>query len=390
MKCSNCGQEIKADANFCPKCGSKVEIRKAILPKKDSKLMKVSLAAIFLLLIGFIFIFRTFLSNTKESVLWLEDDYNSISPYSEGLAVVSKGAYYGYIDTSGNLAIPAKYIEAKDFSEGNALVKVKGESGEESRYVYINKSGEIEIEPERNTELGITFGKFSCGMAKVETMFGKVGFMDKTGKILTLNYDRIGTTDFREGVAIVYVDGDSYLMTPDLNGIRDWADDYIWSKRGLVKKFDSSNNLVGLEDVNNNPVADVKYTDIYNFENGLAKVIYMEKYGFIDENGNEVIKPEYDDVVGNFSKGKLVGCKKGDKYAIVNSNGKEITDFQYDEVSGCSEGLAVVKKDDKYGVLDENAKTVVGFNYDYISIFSNGFAIVKKDEHYGILKNPIK
>ena len=47
----------------------------------------------------------------------------------------------------------------------------------------------------------------------------------------------------------------------------------------------------GLIDQEGNEVVEPKYTIMYEFNRGLAKVIISGKCGSIDENGNEVVKP---------------------------------------------------------------------------------------------------
>ena len=42
-----------------------------------------------------------------------------------------------------------------------------------------------------------------------------------------------------------------------------------------------------------------KYDNIGEFSDGLAKIKKEGKYGYIDEKGKEVIKPEYDDADNN-------------------------------------------------------------------------------------------
>lgn len=52
----------------------------------------------------------------------LSADYGSIRSFSNGLACVSVGDKYGYIDRTGKLVIPASYTEASNFSDGCAAV----------------------------------------------------------------------------------------------------------------------------------------------------------------------------------------------------------------------------------------------------------------------------
>ncbi len=45
-------------------------------------------------------------------------DYRSVEPLSEGLALVSDGSLYGFIDREGRRAIPLRYVFATSFRKG--------------------------------------------------------------------------------------------------------------------------------------------------------------------------------------------------------------------------------------------------------------------------------
>jgi hypothetical protein len=63
--------------------------------------------------------------------------------FSEGLAAArDEAGRRGYIDRAGRWAVPPSFFEeARDFSDGLALVKVNGLFG------YIGKKGEFRIRP---------------------------------------------------------------------------------------------------------------------------------------------------------------------------------------------------------------------------------------------------
>jgi hypothetical protein len=63
------------------------------------------------------------------------------------------------------------------------------------------------------------------------------------------------------------------------------------------------------------------YDYVGNFSESLAPVKLNDKWGFIDKNGNEVIKIKYD-LVLEFSEGLAV-FKLKNKWGLVNKQGKE-------------------------------------------------------------------
>src|SRR5215470_1529558 len=93
---------------------------------------------------------------------------------------VKQNGKWGFIDSSGNLVIPAKFSEAQAFHDGLAAVQYQGKWG------YIGESGAFVIQP--------TFSNasvFDSGYAGVE-LDGFWGFIDKQGKFTMLpQFDRI-------------------------------------------------------------------------------------------------------------------------------------------------------------------------------------------------------
>ena len=65
----------------------------------------------------------------------------SISGFDEGLGLVQTESGYGFIDTTGKMVIPPKYLEVKPFYEGLAAVRVGDKWG------FIDRSGELVIPP---------------------------------------------------------------------------------------------------------------------------------------------------------------------------------------------------------------------------------------------------
>lgn len=88
------------------------------------------------------------------------------------MAAVKKDYKYGYINTSGELIIPAQWTNAKDFSEGFAAVK------SDDKWGFIDKTGEI-ISPCQWESVG----SFSNGLALVK-QDGKYGYIDKSGNLV--------------------------------------------------------------------------------------------------------------------------------------------------------------------------------------------------------------
>ena len=68
----------------------------------------------------------------EESFAFGYDDF-----FAEGLQVLYKGNYYGFLDTAGNEAIPFVWDHAENFANGLACVEKDG------KMAYIDHDGNI-------------------------------------------------------------------------------------------------------------------------------------------------------------------------------------------------------------------------------------------------------
>ena len=92
------------------------------------------------------------LSNGLSNVMW---GLKQAKNFSEGLAGVKLGGKFGYIDRTGNIVIRSKYDSVEPFSEGLAKVSViknkqsplkRWFNGDDHKYGFIDKNGKPVIE----------------------------------------------------------------------------------------------------------------------------------------------------------------------------------------------------------------------------------------------------
>jgi len=306
-----------------------------------------------------------YIDKTGKVVVTVSGQYYDTFTFNDGLARVYAGmgnnnssTGYGYIDKTGELAIPVEYSQANDFSEGLACVSKN--NWPIYKYGYIDTSGKMVIPFEYDMAY-----PFKEGLAVVSKggewtqdgyINGKYGYIDKTGKIVVpLEYD--SAESFNEGFAVVSKDGK-------------WrsAQDH----KGYVNNF---------------------YSDA--------------KYGYIDKTG-KIIAPLIYESARDFSDGFAVVSGKVSpveytniKYGYIDTTGKLVIPLQYIRAYDFSEGLACVSAAAPYenyssvkcGYIDKKGRIVVPFEYDdnehyvaYSSPFREGFALVRKDGKWGILK----
>ena len=224
---------------------------------------------------------------------------------------------------------------------------------------------------------------FSEGLAGIMKE-DKWGFIDKAGReIIPCRYDRVRS--FREGFAAVAV----YGMEED------------GDNEETYRKL-----LWGFIDNAGREVVPCIYVDVSSYYKGLAAVcssglvvvddehyedyrILFGKWGFVDENGTEVIPCIYDDV-SHFSDG-LALIEKDGKYGYIDKTGNEIIPCHYRAATSFSEGLASVSfgvdydPNSKWGFIDENGTEVIPCIYKGMSHFSDGLALIEKDGKLGYI-----
>lgn len=140
--------------------------------------------------------------------LVIEYKFYIAGDFSEGMAYY--GIYdgydtkYGYINNKGEIIVEAKYLSAGDFSEGLAPVYDEAFEG----WGYINNGGEMVISPRFKTIVGhpiSDYGKdglFSEGLANV-SYNNKSVYINKEGEVvLEPVYESVGP--FLEGLASFY------------------------------------------------------------------------------------------------------------------------------------------------------------------------------------------
>jgi hypothetical protein len=115
--------------------------------------------------------------------------------FFEGYAAVTVGRRQGYIDTAGEIVVPATYLYAREFSEGLAAVNTGTGAPHDSvasacEIGFINREGEFAIPPRF-----LAAGTFRGGLCLVETE-KEIAYIDRCGNsIWSGGWAEIGNFD---------------------------------------------------------------------------------------------------------------------------------------------------------------------------------------------------
>ncbi len=119
------------------------------------------------------------------------------------------------------------------------------------------------------------------------------------------------------------------------------------------------------------------------FSEGLAVVMKNGKYGYINKADKLIINFRFQDAEP-FHNGCAV-VKKDSLYGLINKKGEFIIQPEYDELSEASETIFMGVKNDHSGYIHKSGSVLTDFDFDLAGDFKNGFAIVNKNEKYGLL-----
>jgi hypothetical protein len=274
-----------------------------------------------------------FIDHTGKVVIELDNPLHiNGESFSEGLTKYwtwdpGKGNLYGFIDTSGKVAIKAQFYEAYSFADGLAAVCTEWQ-----KCGFINKAGEFVIEPKYRVT-----HSFREGLALAGFEYLLVGFVNKSGEmVIEPQFGNLMGTGFSEGMSVV---------------------GYSWGKFGYI-------NTEGAI------VIPMQFEMALPFSDGLAAVRVNSKWGYIDKTGKFVIEPQFRGA-GPFTEG-LAPAGNVDFFSVTRSDdgeappstgfidkrGKMVFSVPFEASSGFVNGIAQIRVDAKLGYIDKTGKYI--------------------------------
>jgi len=219
----------------------------------------------------------------KSGKLVIEPQYNHALPFREGLASVRTKTVAGYIDKTGKMAftIDPDGI-GSSFSEGFAGVSLH--RGEKEEAFFVDTTGKKAF-----SSTYYLVGDFSDGLAIVEKDNDKIGYIDRTGKLVIPFQTGSPWGGFAEELAVVFLPKNRTVYI-DKTGKIAISGDFVRSE-----PFSEGLAAVQLKTGPNS-------TKSMNTPNGTVMIFKAGvKYGYIDKTGKLVIPAQFADA------GKFIG-----------------------------------------------------------------------------------
>jgi hypothetical protein len=303
------------------------------------------------------------------------------------LFVVSVNGKHGYIDRTGKIVIPPKFDGALDFSEGLARIVVNDKWG------FINRNGRIVIKPRFEYAQ-----QFQEGLAMVQVNKGwkrNWGFIDGKGRMaIKPQFDELtgvaeSTKGFVEGLAMVELD--RYKGFIDRKGLLVIAPKYLYAypfSNGLAAVTLGHNEKWGYIDKRGNWRIRPRYKWASLFSEGLAPVNLDDRCGFVDRLGRFLLHPfesrgDCPTIWGHFNGG-LSRWKIDGLFGYINKNGEIVIKPELTLTDGFSEGMAKFTRNGKVGFIDTKGNIVVEPQFESARDFKDGLAgvSVKDGDNY--------
>lgn len=224
--------------------------------------------------------------------------------FNDGYAVYqdAKTHKYGVVDTEGNIVINAKYDALTEREVGHfviderLIVGKKDPSDNVIKYGVIDMDGN-EIIPAKYKDIRYSYGAYSVLREKKNSYYWhtkKCGLFDKDGEELY---------DFE--YPLVIKDGSYYLFMTDDAEIG-WMNE---DKEEIISPYYS--NTMGF---NNAKLAAV----------GVSENIFSEsKWGYIDTDGEWVIRPKYAKAYEFKENGKAIVQNGYEEYGVIDEDGEK-------------------------------------------------------------------
>lgn len=222
---------------------------------------------------------------------------------AESLVPFEQGGKWGYVDPAGKFVIAPQFDSADPFSEGMAEVELNGRLG------WIGTDGHFVIQPKY-----FKAGPFKEGLAWVVTrkpwtplgtgeygfaLFGKVTYIDRSGKEIRRPFSVERFSDFSEGLAAVrpgttyggctgkvgYLNAKGeWAITPQFDEGRDFSDGLAAVNKGGSCGIDGKWGYIKKDGELTIPFP---YDFASQFKNGHACVRRDGQWKRIDKNGDE-------------------------------------------------------------------------------------------------------
>ena len=303
----------------------------------------------------------------------IEPKYDYAKDFSNGQAVVVKNKNWGLIDRNEQTIIDFEFGSISDYYDAWKINKRAGET------IYFNQKG-WEIANFSYEERGL-FIEERCQVKEA----GKWGFIDEEGsKVIPCVYDAV--QDFSEGLAAVQKDSSWAFIKKD--GTPAFHLDSLGIKAEELGNFHNGlcwfmqDSLYGYLDTTGRVQISPKFVKVFDFQDGVARIVANRKTGLIDTSGTYILEPEQFERIDPFNEygvAMVMQSFRSGKKGLIDRAGKLLCPPKYQTMDAFKDGHSRVSIDGKtFGLLNSKGQEVVVPKFEVMGTFSEGFVPVKE------------
>jgi hypothetical protein len=343
---------------------------------------------------------KALLNEQGQSVLKTEFDY--ISSFFKGLAIVRKDTLYGVLRKDGSWLLELRYrhirfqevyLEVGQYLLGRTYYSV---------YDYTGKALSL--------PMYTSFRAPTEGLIPAQDQHSRWGLLKQDGQsVMSCIYDSLG--NFNEGLAIcgLYIKGPERMFFSLINKqgqtvvpsehFQDWRSgklkvsaDGLWTWVHPKVPYDTfylqpdqrliyrKGSKYGLLDPSGNTISTATWDDMrYVPGSACYSVEKDHQPGLLRNDGKVVLKPtrrfQY---IGEYREGLFIAHHKG-AYGFCDSIGDIWISTRYEEVRSFSEGFAAVKLKGKWGFVNRDETLIAQPWYESVCPYAKGKAMVQEN-----------
>ena len=293
--------------------------------------------------------------------------FDEAQAFSEGRAGVRLGARWGYARPDGSLAGGTDYDSVFPFRNGRGRVVVG--AGREARVGFVNADGAAVVAPSLTEALDYGPGGRAPARAEVaQTPLG-LGLLERVG------LHGSGLTPWlvldAAGAAVAEVPAATLLAFGDAGA------------GGALAPFRASGRLPGVSgawgfvDAAGAVAVEPTFRNAAPFSEGLARVSDRTRFGFVDGTGAVVVPLRYEQASA-FSEG-LAAVREGGLWGFVRPDGTVAIAPQFARARDVSGGLAAVQVGSLWGYADTAGRVVVAPRFSQADPFRGALARVTEN-----------
>ena len=226
----------------------------------------------------------------------IEPQFDAASPFSDGLARVTKDGTYAFIDSTGTTVLEPDVAYVGSFSENRAPVRLE----QNEQFGYIDKTGAVVIEPRFDRAHAFSDQRAAVYIGDTRRAEPGYGYINPAG-LLVINNQFYGARRFSNGRAPVLVDG------------------FVNGKWGFI---DTTGTLV----------IEPAYDEALPFSEGFAAVAvgsgFDAEWGFVDTTGTQVIPTRFQQA-RSFGSGRAPVQDAFDDWKYIGPDGAPLSNEEY-------------------------------------------------------------